>query len=280
MISNDVAASDGSCRLFEDTPLWDGGPTAAVGQFACPDAASGQIILEEACTSLRDRGFRNVLGPMDGDTWHRYRLVSWSDGTPPFTMEPTSGPYDLDAFVAAGFSVVSEYVSAITSLDHALAGAAAATGGAFSVESWNGDRSERLLDRLHTMSLSAFAKNKFYRPISREEFGAIYAPVMRFVDPNFVLFALDAEGADAGFLFGLPNLTPGYTHCAILKTYASLRRGVGRVLAEDFHRRARNRGFTHAIHALMHVDNVSSNRSGLYESHVFRRYLLMGRHLA
>jgi hypothetical protein len=63
----------------------------------------------------------------------------------------------------------------------------------------------------------------------------------------------------------------------ILKTYASRRRGVGHLLADTFHRRALALGFTHVIHALMHVDNVSRGRSARHATSVFRRYALMGR---
>ena len=91
----------------------------------------------------------------------------------------------------------------------------------------------------------------------------------------------DPSGALVGFLFGLPNRLEGdRPHSAILKTYASGRRGVCRLLADTFHRTARDLGFTETIHALMHVDNVSAERSGRHAGRVFRRYALMGRHLA
>jgi len=103
---------------------------------------------------------------------------------------------------------------------------------------------------------------------------------MPLVDPRFVLFARDAGGALVGFLFGMPNRLKGAAPKAvILKTYASRVRGVGHVLADHFHRAARDAGFIDAIHALMHVDNVSLERSKRYSGEVFRRYALLGRRL-
>ena len=62
----------------------------------------------------------------------------------------------------------------------------------------------------------------------------------------------------------------------ILKTYASAQRGVGHLLADHFHRSARDAGFVDAIHALMHVDNISLNRSARHAGAIFRRYALLG----
>ena len=64
---------------------------------------------------------------------------------------------------------------------------------------------------------------------------------------------------------------------AILKTYASGLRGVGHLLADTYHRRALDMGFTQVIHALMHEDNASRDRSEKHKAHTFRRYALMGR---
>ena len=83
-----------------------------------------------------------------------------------------------------------------------------------------------------------------------------------------------------GFLFGLPDwleTTDGET--VIIKTYASTLRGVGHLLADTFHRRALSKGFKHVIHALMHVDNISRERSARYGARIFRGYALMGRRL-
>ena len=80
--------------------------------------------------------------------------------------------------------------------------------------------------------------------------------------------------------FGLPNLMEGkLQRTAILKTYASTRPGVGHLLADTFHRAARDFGFTDVIHALMHVDNDSLKRSKRHAGKVFRRYAQMARRL-
>src|SRR5439155_21987440 len=127
---------------------------------------------------------------------------------------------------------------------------------------------------------TAFGRNAFFKPIGKAEFFKLYEPALPAIEPALVIFAHDVSGALVGFLFGLPNRLEGANpRGAILKTYASARHGVGRLLADTFHRAARDRGFTEAIHALMHVDNASLNSSVRHAGRVFRRYALMGRHL-
>ena len=124
----------------------------------------------------------------------------------------------------------------------------------------------------------SFADKLFFKPIDRDGFLALYRPLLAAIDPRLVLFAFDSGGDLAGFLFGLPDWAQGATpDTAILKTYASRKAGAGHLLAHAFHENARELGYAKVIHALMHVDNVSRDRSVQHEGAVFRRYTLFGR---
>ena len=145
------------------------------------------------------------------------------------------------------------------------------------VEPWDGEDGEALIRHLFDMSGASFARNRFFTPIEFEAFLDIYKPMMPHIDPSHVLFARDGGGALCGFLFGTPDLadTTGKP-AAIIKTYASGVRGVGHLLADTYHRRAIDMGFEKVIHALIHVDNTSRDRSLRHGARVFRRYALMG----
>lgn len=276
---DDIVTDGASCRLYRDAPAWEGRRTAAVGQFRCETATAGSALLGKLAAELADEGFEAIIGPMDGDTWHSYRLVSESDGSPPFLMEPVSGHFDREAFQAAGFAPISEYVSSRTTLEAAV-GSEEVSVPDVTVTAWDGSDAAGLIGQLYAMSAAAFRNNAFFKPLDQAGFLKLYEPVMPLLDPRFVLFARDAQGALAGFLFGIPDRLEGPSpHTVILKTYASLRRGVGHLLADQFHRRAREAGFSHAVHALMHLDNVSRERSARHAGEVFRRYALMGRRL-
>ncbi|MES1157414.1 MAG: hypothetical protein ABUL73_06500 [Alphaproteobacteria bacterium] len=270
-----IEGDGAALSIWREAPSLNGARTAALGAFSCDAPAHGADLIGRATMLLKAEGFSAVLGPMDGDTWSSHRLVVESDGSPPFLMEPHNPEHYPAAFEDAGFSVVSRYLSS----DRPTASPPAARRHPPGVHVRNLDKSrgEEELARLHALSLEAFTHNAFYQPISAERFIASYAPVMGFVDPELVLFAEDANGELQGFLFGIPNYAEGPTpQAVILKTYASRAKGLGSLLADEFHRRAYDKGFTRVIHALMHESNVSARHSDKLGGRIFRRYALWG----
>ncbi|PRY24868.1 hypothetical protein CLV78_10240 [Aliiruegeria haliotis] len=267
-----------SVTLFPEAPDWDGAPTMALGKFTCKSAEDGATVLTEASEAARRAGARRLLGPMDGTTWNSYRLVIESDGSAPFLMEPTSGPSDIAAFEGAGFAPIARYFSAGVALADMRNPPPGETD--IEVAPWDGTDPEAHFSQVYDLSLSAFAGNAFYTPISREAFLGMYLPYVPVLRKEFVLFARNARGSLVGFLFGIPNYAAGPSPDAvILKTYASLQHGAGQALAHAFHHAALDAGFTTAIHALIHETNTSAQRSAQLGAHVFRRYALMGRRL-
>ena len=272
-----LSINGATCQVYRDAPSWGGWKTASVGGFRCDSAAHGEALLARAGEMLRAEGFEALIGPMDGDTWHSYRLVAESDGSAPFLMEPVSGPHDRAAFEASGFMPISSYVSTRAPLDDAVGTAAEVRLNEVDVTQWDGRDAGLLIGGMFDMSAASFSKNAFFKPIAKSEFLKLYEPMLQLIDPRLVLFARDENGL-VGFLFGLPNLLEGGApKTAIVKTYASARRGVGHLLLDRFHRTARDLGFGSVIHALMHVDNISLERSGRHAGRIFRRYALMGK---
>lgn len=263
--------------LFPDAPQWDGHRTMALGGFACDTGPAGAAVLAEAEAAARAQGAERLLAPMDGTTWNPYRLVTESDATPPFLMEPVSGPEDEAAFTAAGFTQVAQYFSARLSLATMHNPAPLRP---FDIEIWDGKDPEARFGEVYELSLEAFARNAFYTPISRAAFLGLYMPHVPMMRPEFLLFARDPSGRLVGFLFGIPNFAEGPRPTSvILKTYASRAPGAGQALAWAFHNTARDAGFTHAIHALIHETNGSARRSARLGAEVFRRYALLGKRL-
>jgi len=270
----DLAIDGARCRIWPDGPAWDGQPAAAIGALDFESAEAGRALLTLARARLVEAGRTAVLAPLDGDTWHAYRAVVETDGSPPFALEPRSGAHDVAALTAAGFAPIAHYSSARAALpqDGALPDVPGIT-----VRAWDGQGAEALLDRLFALAGSSFADKSFFKPIAREAFLALYRPLLAMIDPRLVLFAHDERGAMKGFLFGLPDVAQGAAPTtAILKTYASMQPGVGHLLAARFHADAAALGYTHVLHALMHDANVSTQRSTLHGGAVFRRYALFG----
>lgn len=260
--------------VHRDAPAWDGRRTAALGGLRFPDPATGAGLIAGQLALLREEGFEAVVGPMDGSTWYAYRYVTFSDGSPPFLMEPPDSPAERLALLKAGFEPVATYASARAALNDL--GARPEPGGV-RVEAWDGRDPERFMADIFALSCEAFSRNPFYKPLVREGFDALYQPLLSRIDPRLMLFARGEDDALLGFVFGLPDLLDPASNTAILKTYASRRRGVGHLLAHAFHRAARDAGFVQVIHALMHDGNQSLERSGQHRGEVFRRYAVFGR---
>ena len=274
-----VACPGARAMLYRDAPAWGELKCAAVGGIEFETAAAGRDLLNEIAGRLSGEGFAAIIGPMDGDTWHRYRLVTETDGSLPFLMEPDSGPCDLEAFTDAGFEPISRYVSARARLADTIDAEPFSMPGV-TVTPWDGRDAEGLIGKLFEMSGSSFSGNHFYKPITLDAFLDIYRPVLPMIDPEHVLFARTDGGDLVGFLFDFPDRLSGERKpAAVLKTYASGLRGVGHLLADTYHRRAIGMGFEDVIHALMHEENVSSSRSAQHNARIFRRYALMGRKL-
>ncbi|WP_339928773.1 hypothetical protein [Yoonia sp. 208BN28-4] len=275
----EIIHGDARLMLYPDAPDWDGRRTMAIAKLKCDTAADGVAVIEQAATVAKAAGAQGLIGPMEGDTWHSYRLVTEGDGSAPFLMEPTSKPQDLEAFARAGFTPISSYFSAAVALSD-IPVTTPGPNDAFSIMAWDGTAPEALFAQVHALSCQAFAGNPFYKDISLPDFLAMYMPFVPMLKPDLILFARDAQGDLKGFLFGMPNYAEGPQPASvILKTYASLTKGAGHALSSRFYDTARAMGFKTAIHALMHDDNLSAIRSGMNNAHVFRRYALMGRSL-
>lgn len=265
---DDLRTAGAALRFYDNGPAWDGVASIALGALAFDDPAAGAALLREA---LARADGRPVLAPMDGDTWHAYRTVTDSDGSPPFLLEPAAQPHVAEALTAAGFAPVAHYVSTIMALDTPQTPPAPIEG--VTIAPWDGKDAQPLLEQVFALAGGSFADKQFFKPITREGFLGLYLPLLPLLDPRLVFLAREGE-AIVGFLLGYRD--PAMPTRAVLKTYAGARRGVGHLLAHSFHETAQALGCSHVIHALMHESNVSLVRSGQHGAAVFRRYTLFG----
>jgi hypothetical protein len=270
-----IGIAGATLAIYREAPTFSGVRTAALGQFECDMAEPGAALIRQAMARLKAEGFEAVLGPMDGNTWGRHRLVVESDGSRPFMLEPQNPRWYVEAFEQSGLKVVSRWASAIRSSDIPPSSSPPPVG--IRLRDFDPSNVEAELTRIHALSLQQFASNHFYVPISLKDFLDSYRPVLPAIDPELVLLAEDESGELKGFLFALPNFNEGpKPKAVILKTYASAVKGGGSLLANAFHERARKRGFAEVVHALMHETNLSAQHSDKTGGKVFRRYALWG----
>lgn len=264
--------------------------TGAIGHFSARDGASGERLLLAACARLAERGCTRAVGPMDGNTWRRYRLVIERGDEPPFFLEPHTPGHWTEAFTGAGFSVLARYCSSmqedlrvsderLRAVEHRAAEAGV------SIRTFDRDDAEHDLRRMYALAVEAFRGGFMYSPIGWKQFREQYARVLPLVRDELVLIA-EQLGEPVAFLFALPDaLEPkrgAAPRTVILKTVATrpgrAYAGLGHLLAERAAAAAAGLGYRRAVHALMHEANSSLNWSARH-GRVFRRYALMGRSL-
>lgn len=279
------------CSLWwREAPPLEGHRVGAIGHFAAESPDAARVLLDEACRRLAAQGCTIAVGPMDGNTWRRYRFVTDRGTEPPFFLEPTNPEEWPRWWEASGFAPLAQYSSGLnadlTQRDERVPPREAALAAA-GVTIRNVDLASFAdeLRRIHAVSVVSFTHNYLYTPLPEELFAAQYEAVRPYVHPAFVFLA-EHEGRPVGFSFSLPDLLEqkrdGRVKSVIIKTMAILPdatyRGLGAIFADRTHAAAHGLGFTRAIHALMHDSNRSralSGRTGV----TMRRYSLFSRSL-
>ena len=285
-----LVVENSHCSLWwKNTPSTEK-PNGLIGHFHPDSAQAAATLLKAAEDFLKKQGCLEIIGPMDGNTWKPYRLVSWSDNSAPFFMEPQNPTEWPEYWQDAGFTPYHEYISSVTEKLQLSDPRLPRTRERLKENgiSWRCiQRSsfEADLRQVFKLSLEAFSQNILYTPISKEAFLQQYLPYADKVDTDFMLIAEDKTRECCGFVFAIPDyqqLQRGeQLSRLIVKTLAvSAKRrsaGLGSVLVEAVQKKALEKGFTHAIHALMYSQNNSAN-IGKY-SRVMRRYTLYKKNL-
>lgn len=267
----------GRCSVWTtETPRLNDTPVGVVGHYAAINAMAGAALLRHVDSVVAQSGLSKIVGPMDGNTWRRYRFITRRGDQPFFFLEPDNPDDWPGHFEAAGFTPLSTYTSALnedlTVTDPRVPPALKrleAEG--VRIRSIDLAHYERELIAVHELSIAAFSENFLYTPIGPEEFVATYAPLKKFIRPELVLLA-ERDGKLVGFMFGMPDVLEA--QCGLPPTTAIAKSmavrpgrtgaGLGSVLMDLFQQAARQAGFRRVIHALMHEQNRSVNISGRF----------------
>ncbi len=286
---------------------WDQPPQLGViGHYAASDHNSAVALLKYGMQRLRAAGCQLAVGPLDGSTWRRYRLVTQREvrpqskahrqdpliGEPPFFLEPDNPSAYPVHWEAAGFRPFCLYHSSLTE-----------------DLSWRDPRVERVRNRLtqrgvqlrmlredqteferdlraiYRMSLSSFGTALLSAPLGEEAFLQLYRPLRRYLLPTLVWLA-HQEDKLVGYIFALPDWKEvqrtGHQKTLVVKTLACRPgrelAGLGAWLLDHIHHQAYSLGFRRAIHALMSQQSLSCQLSARF-GQVFRRYTLFAQEL-
>ena len=237
-----------------------------IGCFEMSDKESGKRQLESYVRQLKNKGHKRIIAPINGDTWHQYRLVSWSNGDPVFPLEPQNPLWYNEVYEELGFKPLMKYrsdkfnmdkVKPIDNIDLTL-----------SIRGFQ-DSDLRLI---YDMSLKEFDENFLFSKITFEEFSKLYQPILPLVDKELVVIA-DVDGSSVGFLFTfIQNDTQILKSIAVLQEFRS--KGIGAKLVNHVLLAGQRKGAKTAIAALMQDGNNSSKIASKYDSEKIREYTL------
>jgi GNAT superfamily N-acetyltransferase len=289
-LTNDHDAVIAHAALWwNDTPVHEGVRVGAIGGFAALEEAPAVALLAHAAERLRKAGCRLAVGPMNGNTWRRYRYVTSGEARGPFLLEPRNPAEYPGWWRKAGFNDLSHYSSSVIQLDGRRAVSPAMRQrleeSGLVIRGLDAGRYEEELKLIHALSLKSFSANFLYTPLDEAEFLHAYGKVRQHVDPDFVRMA-ERGGVPCGFVFAIRDLEAearGEKPAVIVKTLAvdpqSRSAGLGSLLVDEVHAAALDKGYVESIHALEHESNTSRKITGRYDGRVFRNYTLFAKPL-
>ena len=286
--NEDVAAR---CSLWwRDAPSFPGQLVGVIGHYAARDRRAARKLLAHACRQLKRNGCTLSIGPMDGNTWRSYRLVTERGPRERFFLEPDNPDDWPRHFLDSGFGKIVRYGSALnTDLSYKDPRLPRVVrhleGGGLRVRTVVRERFEDELRRVYQVTVRSFQKSPFFTRLDIAAFLDEYGRLRPYLREELALIA-ERDGEPMGYLFAVPdNLQEKNGRAVdtvILKTVAVLpgraNAGLGILLASRACETARELGYSKAVHALMREGTTSQNISSSY-TRLFRRYALYAKNL-
>ena len=272
---------------WKQVPSYPGQRLGLIGHYAARDGKAAHEALCLASQELSVTGCTMAVAPMDGNTWHRYRLLTERGTEPAFFLEPDNSDEVPRDFETYGFQAMAQYYSAInTDLSRCVFASdldthLAAEG--FRIRAFDSADWENELARVWQVASQAFRKNFLFAPIEEEEFLAIYRPLLQLVRHELIFIA-ERAGEPVGFAFNVPDLFQAKRglpiDTLIVKSLAVIPqwvgRGLGTLLVTRSLQAARVLGFRRGIIALMHEVSGARRIVRTFMKD-FRRYTLYSR---
>jgi hypothetical protein len=279
------------CSMWwRDVPPYENRRVGVIGHYASAGDEAAGSLLQSATSILREQACTVAIGPMDGNTWRRYRFVTEPGPEPPFFLEPENPPQWPLQFVQAGFKPLAHYFSAVNSdlsqVDNRVSRVAERMDHlGVQIRSAQASDLREQLTRIYRVSQIAFARNFLYTELSEAAFLAQYSKLLSQIRPELLLLAERGDEL-VGYIFAIPDFAQALRgdtlDTFLIKTIAILPdtglAGLGGLLAAQVQDAGRRMGFRRCIHALMFEGNVSRSLSRRYAV-TMRKYSLFIREL-
>ena len=278
---------------FNNTPNYNEIKVGCIGDFNIVDNSFAKSLLEKCESIFKEKGFKYIVGPMNENTWQKYRAIKWSSDEDLFLMENVNSIEDGKAFLDAGFNELYTYTSnkglvsdsyKSEALDLARSNLESE---GIKIRKFNKDDAISDLKKIYNVSKESFSRNPLYTPINEEQFISQYTPYIDKIDDDFVLIAEKDGVGEVGFVFCIPNyeeMKKGIpVETLILKTIAVLPEyedlAIGNVLLDDISNKAKEKNYKNWIFAFMYKNNTSQKMAKRNNAEAIREYVIFGKEI-
>jgi GNAT superfamily N-acetyltransferase len=248
-----------------------------IGYFVATSVNAGIKVVTKACEWLKDKGIKDVYGPINGTITADYRFNTMEDYVIP--GEPVNPTWYIDVFNRVGFSTYNNYVSGYVAHPYAYIKLAMTGRGtydtALTLRAFDSSQTEKTLNLYHSLMNAIFPANSVYCPvISFDERKYNVEKSGTTFDGRYCYFAYH-DDIPVGFIVSYP-----YKGSLLIKTIGVVPeyRGkrISNLLVHRVHEIAKEDGLKTAIYStIRETTNVyKMRRPGVK---VYRRYVTMHR---
>lgn len=202
---------------------YKGDNTAYFGFYECiDDDKAAKYLFDEAVSFCKSKGYKKIVGPVDGSFWQKYRLKINLFDVPPYTGEPYNKPYYLKQFTDNGFSVSEHYTSNhFRAIDESYKNAKyedrfkAFTDSGYRIESPTTDNFDKVIDEVYHMIMELYSDFPIFKALSIEDFREIYGSYKLIMNMSMTKIAYYKDKA-VGFYISIPDYSNSVYHLNLL----------------------------------------------------------------
>ncbi len=290
-----VVLSNGKAEAvcyFENTPKVNNKNIGCIGEFSCEDKQSGIKLLKKCEEILKEKKVEQIIAPMNGNTWKKYRTLKYTNGDDQFLLENVNPIEHNEILMEAGYKELYTYTSTKGLIENAYNSEILDIAEEkikkenITIRNFNKENYMEDLKKIYNVSKMSFSRNPFYTQIEEDEFLEQYLPYINMIDEQLILIA-EKEGKEIGFVFCIPNfneLKEGKElKTLILKTVAVLPEyehlAIGNILLRKISEIAKRKNFKEWIFAFMYSDNTSQKMAQRNNTEVIREYAIYGKEI-
>lgn len=276
----------------KNTPIVNEKSIGCIGEFSSVSEDNGILILKKCEEIFKDKNVKFIVGPMNGNTWKKYRTMKWSNGDSLFLLENVNPIEDNDIFIRSGFRELYTYTSNKGLVEDAYTSKALDIAREklkekdIKIRKFNKQNYLDDLKKIYNVSKVSFTRNPFYTPIEESEFLMQYEQYINMVDEDFILIA-EKDGKEIAFIFCVPNFNELKENkplkTLILKTVAVLPEyenlAIGNVLLSEISNMAKQKNFKEWIFAFMYSNNTSQKMAKRNNAQIIRQYAIYGKEI-